>query len=1595
MTNNNDPRAVSRGQITSRGEGPAAEPADLAAELGSGAPATIGGIPIASAILLPADHLDAESAWNQHIPFAFWLIQAHAPSIFVELGTFRGTSYFSFCQAVAALRLPTRCFAVDTWQGDSHTGFYDESVFARVNASNELKYAGFSRLVRSTFDEAVPHFLDGSIDLLHIDGLHTYEACRHDFESWLPKLSRRAIVLFHDTNVRERGFGVHRLWAELVERYPHFEFVHEHGLGVLGVGEAFDAPVRELFAAADDGALTSELRSAFWRLASAVRTGMDLKASGAERARLETRLSAASGEHEIEVSRLAAESARLRLALDEKERQAAQLMAQCAAACSDKAELGTALAAARSRNAGLDAALAAARSASGELDAALAAARSENAELNAALAKARQEGADRQAALDEKVTELATVRDQAAHTEVASAAAWKELDAIRRSTSWQVAQLLRQIAARSRFARHAARMVKGVRWTKSLGARLHAYFVLRANIRLIATSGLFDHDWYLERNADVRAAGVSPLLHYLRHGAFEGRDPNPFFDSDWYLQRNPDVRAAGANPLVHYLQKGAVEGRNPSVLFDGDRYLDHNPDVRAAGVNPLAHYLRHAPADARDPDRSRALPPERGGISRHAAESIDARKTLLAQSAFFDDKWYLNTYRDVARANADPLSHFIQYGRTELRSPGPNFDARWYVNEYPEAVSNGFDPLTHYINIGQHKGFKPFGPYYPTWCKRFDILEDQDVVLIRDDIASNDLPSLNIVILVDNSTENFLDATIAAIEQQIFTDWQALIAIDNSCNSGTIEKAQLAARTNSQICVFSQQRAVSNISRSASSAGVVVMHSGIVLREHALYMFSRAAKTITGAGGIVYADEDGLDADGYRRNPIFKPTYSPVLAQQLNYFGRCVLGVDRNRAIFGTIEQWGSGVGTIDRWVQEIVNCTESEDIIHIPFILFHNMIPPQTYVSDHVMSLLSEDLLPTFSIIIPTRDRIDLLRPCVTSIETRSDYPKTKLELVIVDNGSTDGETIQYLTELCEQGRGRGRVVRDAGKFNFSRLNNLAAASAQNEVLLFVNNDTVVHDPLWLRRVATFVIQKDIAAVGGRLLYPDRTIQHGGVILGIQGVAGHNLVGQEEGSPKARADATRELSAVTGACLAMRREVFEEVGGFDTAAAMAFNDVLLCLDALKAGYRNIYINQPLMIHFESRSRGYNDTPEKLEVFQREACYARRRHGEAFRYDRYYNPNLSLHEPYELAFPPRRAKPWRVWRRNVAKLRILFLSSTHELGHGVPVVLRLQAGHLIGCGHEVFVGGPRGRSEVPYEGCRRIFLTDPVEAASFAVQHGIDCIVVETPPFFSAVRWLGEWPRTLFVDHGEPPAELFPDADARRQVAAEKRLCFAMASQVAAISASVRAEGSEERAQIIPNGNSHLCIWHDSLLQQREVLRHKFGWTNKVVVLNVCRFRAAERRYKGLDKYAEVRHEFQFMRPKLAARTVFIVCGKAELDDVIEMRRYGFEVYGNITDIEMEEIYMAADIYVNFSQWEGYNLGIGQALAAGLPVVASDIAAHRAFPIFTSNGTLDIVEKLSEYAERVLANQVERKPLVIDWKPSLEKVEREIVELCR
>lgn len=186
------------------------------------------------------------SAWLGHIPFASWLIEQMQPRSIVELGTHRGSSFLAFCQAVQEQGQTSRVFAIDTWEGDEHAGYYGDDIYNELREFQQRNYAGISEMLRMRFNEALPYFADGSVDLLHIDGLHTYEAVREDFETWLPKLSDRAVVIFHDTCVRERGFGVWQYWSEISQQYPAFEFTHTHGLGVLLVGKARNPALSQL-----------------------------------------------------------------------------------------------------------------------------------------------------------------------------------------------------------------------------------------------------------------------------------------------------------------------------------------------------------------------------------------------------------------------------------------------------------------------------------------------------------------------------------------------------------------------------------------------------------------------------------------------------------------------------------------------------------------------------------------------------------------------------------------------------------------------------------------------------------------------------------------------------------------------------------------------------------------------------------------------------------------------------------------------------------------------------------------------------------------------------------------------------------------------------------------------------------------------------------------------------------------------------------------------------------------------------------------------------------------------------------------------------
>jgi GT2 family glycosyltransferase len=1157
---------------------------------------------------------------------------------------------------------------------------------------------------------------------------------------------------------------------------------------------------------------------------------------------------------------------------------------------------------------------------------------------------------------------------------------------------------------------------------------------LKREIKIIRTSVLFDPVWYITTQADLRGRKLDAVSHYVEYGASERRDPHPLFDAEWYFA-SAKIEHLKVNPVVDYLRKHSSQKLSPHPLFDVEWYFSQLPLSQRQGIDALSHYLRHgwrldlSPHPLFDPRRYRQVEPAASGVNpllhylltesswrksthsefdpdayvkahpnaaracmpplehylrcRQSVERAQARarreqarrraisdyetKELVSKSGFFDADWYRSTHKDLKHMNMEPLEHFVKHGDAEVRSPGPRFDSRWYLEEYLDARESGLSPFVHFLKIGRDKGYTTSGSRYKTRM----------------------LPQLEVIVCAGDSTTGALEETLSTLKSQIYQNWRATIIVGYEVPAD-FERALLLAESDSKFSIVRRGHADdANLHEDFS----VIVGGGVALREHALYLLASKAADHSECH-LVYSDEDRLEKNGDRTNPIFKPGYSPTLADQVSYFGRCVMvgnigqsGFDLRRALF-------LGRMSLDEALEEFLAKLPAKRVEHVPLVLYHDN-SQRTKTVKPIAWLEEATALPSFTIMICTKNRVELLKPCIESIETKTDYPSDKIEILVVDNGSDETDTLEYLEAISAHKR--AQILREPGPFNFSKLNNVAATHAANDVLLFVNNDTVVEDSAWLKRIGTFVVRSDVGAVGGKLLYPDGTIQHGGAILGIQGVAAHALVGYEATDSDARLDMTREMSCVTGACLAIRRELFLKLGGFDPVAAVAFNDTLLCLGALKAGYRNIYIKEPLMIHYESKSRGYDDKPERVALFRREAAYARKQHNTYFADDPYYNPNLSLQKPDELAFPPRRSKPWRAAKADRSRLKILFLSSTHEVGHGVPVVINLQAAYLRDRGHEVFIGGPEGRREMPYDGCHRVFLSEPGRAAAYAVEHGIDCIVVETPPFFSVVRWLADWPRTLFFDHGEPPAELFLDAEDRRLTAGEKRFCAVSASGYFAISESVKAESGVERAQIIPNGNSHLVLWERRLEATRKATRERLGWSDKVVVLNVCRFSAAERRYKGLDKYAEVSQEFRFERPREAAQTVFVVCGKGEQDDVLEMKKAGLEVFANVADSEMIELYAAADIYANFSRWEGYNLGIGQALAMGLPVVASDIPAHQAFSIFTSNTTMPIVARLGELANEVIKSGFSnaRTPIVSPWEPSLAKLEQAIVDLCR
>ena len=462
------------------------------------------------------ERLDRHSAWWGHVPFAFWLVANAEPRLLVELGTHYGVSYTAFCEAVLRWRLATKCYAVDTWMGDPHAGAYEEDVYADLKKFHDKRYASFSQLVRRTFDEASGDFADGSIDLLHIDGYHTYEAVRHDFETWRPKLSDRAVVLFHDTNERQQDFGVWRFFAALTQEVPAFEFLHSHGLGVAAVGAHAPEAAKWLCGLAGEAEIAAvrerfSLLGARWE---AVREKSDIEAHAA---------------------RLQSHAHALEDALRQKETQAQAALAEANVQQAAREDLARKLGEASRQLA----------DAQGEFAREIAEARNEFARE---LAEARGEFERQLAeARGEFAMQLVEARSQSRHL----------VDEAYRN----VARAEDIVAYLGRWYEPGSRRAPRTRFRHYLRVRPKD----RKELIAIRNSAFFDTEFYLNSNLDVRAAGMDAALHYLVCGGREGRDPGPFFSTHEYLARFPDVAAAGLNALAHYEMYGRREMRRISL----------------------------------------------------------------------------------------------------------------------------------------------------------------------------------------------------------------------------------------------------------------------------------------------------------------------------------------------------------------------------------------------------------------------------------------------------------------------------------------------------------------------------------------------------------------------------------------------------------------------------------------------------------------------------------------------------------------------------------------------------------------------------------------------------------------------------------------------------------------------------------------------------------------------------------------------------------------------------------------------------------------------------------------------------------------------
>jgi GT2 family glycosyltransferase len=866
---------------------------------------------------------------------------------------------------------------------------------------------------------------------------------------------------------------------------------------------------------------------------------------------------------------------------------------------------------------------------------------------------------------------------------------------------------------------------------------------------------------------------------------------------------------------------------------------------------------------------------------------------------------------------------------------------------------------------------------YGAWLGRYDLLREPEVEAARRHLTTLDLPDLLILAVVRSADLPAADRMVASWQAQLHRRWRAVLVTAPDLSPAEIRLLRAATADDTRLSVVTTP---AEIAAAQARADFILLSFGMtLLHSLSAYMFLEAA-TRTGAA-IVYSDHDRLRDDGTRTDPAFKPQFSPECLARYNYIGDCLL---LSRAVPITAQDRASlcrlTLADYDELVARLVLTSPRLDrhVEHVPFPLFH-VLSEQSRTSHNLPAFADKG--PTVAIIIPTRDGLEHLRPCIESIMEKTSYDLALVEIIVVDNNSADPETLDYLAEIAALPR--VSVIPYPRPFNFAMINNIGAEAAASEILVFLNNDTVVRDPAWLSKLVAHADQPGVGIVGAKLLFPDGMIQHGGCVAGASLGTVQHLLSNARPDDVGDTDHTREISVLTGACIAIRRHVFQQIGGFDPILRITWNDVKACLECLAAGLRNIYIADPLMIHDESKTREPDNTRDRYIRYFSEGDYTRRRFRTIFYDDPSYNPNRSVDKAGDLAEPPRVRRPW--FRPGDRPLRILLLSVVYKIGYGVPVVIQQHARKLVQSGYDVVIGGPLAENEMRFPGCERVVLGSAQEAAVYAFTSGIALIVSHTPPFFEVPILIGGHIPVLAYDYGEPAAEFFQDPTRSYllNVGYQKRAAAALTTCIATISQSVKDETLNKDALVLGLANSHLPAWSEALRPERDRAREIRGWQDGFVILTVCRFHENERAYKGLDKISMILREFPYLYPEQSKPLIWALAGAGSPSDVEQAEQLGFTVFPNVSDETLSDLYKAADAYMGFSKWEGYNLGIAQALAMGLPTLGSDIPAHREFGIRTTNSVLVACEWLAaEVERRAAAMPGQRVATVYEWDRS-------------